>query len=134
MTFIQNLNLNILDILELQGHHLQWNETLNEMINTLILFEMRLVDIAKLQNALPIKKRIEQFQNRFFIQRHEIYQLKNAIKKHELSISRKKEVDEESIDSSDQRYHNRIALRIKAQEIIFYKLKVEYSKFARKFD
>ncbi|MBT8233359.1 MAG: hypothetical protein HKO66_06760 [Saprospiraceae bacterium] len=124
-------SLNTLAILEIQGHHLQWNESLNEMIHNLKLFEKQLSDISRKNNSLVTKKLIGHFQNRFFIQKTEINQLKNAIKKHELSIKRKKEISNDKVTIEDERYHNRMALQFKAQEIIFYKLKFDYADFVK---
>jgi len=114
-----------LTTIEVEGQHQAWSNELNEIVEELAQYEKKLTEIASPSN----KKKIEHFQNQFFIQRNIIAELKNDIKKHDFAIERGGKKPFDPMQSSDLNYHDNIAEKVSTELKIIDELRKEFQTF-----
>jgi len=112
---------------EVEGQHVAWSNELNEINDELKRYEEILAKLVSPTN----KKKIEHFQNQFFIQRNVIAKLKNEIKKHNFAIEREGNKPFDEMKASDMDYHEKIAEKIEMELKIIKELKMEFDAFVK---
>lgn len=111
--------------IEAEGHHVAWNNELNEINEELKQFELILSKISAPTN----KKEIEHFQNQFLIQRSAIAKIKNEIKKHDFAIERGGNEPFDKLKTMDVQYHEMMSEKIDIEIKIIAELKLEFADF-----
>ncbi len=117
-------------ITDLHQDHQDWEKKLAFYEDELKIMTNRLSEVSAKNTDRTIKAKVEQFQNRFIIQKNEIDHLKHSINKEEGALAAN--VKENPVAYTHRKLDDNVELREKIQifDPIFESLKDEFAQFA----
>ena len=117
-------------ITDLHQEHQEWKKKLAFYEDELKIMTNRLSEVSAKNTDTTIKAKVEQFQNRFIIQKNEIDYLKHSINKEEEALTAN--VKENPIAYTHRKLDDNVELRDKIQifDPMFESLKEEFMQFA----
>jgi hypothetical protein len=116
--------------IDFHSEHKKWDSALSFYQDEIKTYENRLQEIADKNTSSDIIKSVEQFQNRFIVQKRNIAKLKNHIQKHEIALAANKGV--QVTTESDVKHHGIMEGKISDQTTAMKNLKDEFYKFMAK--
>jgi hypothetical protein len=116
-------------ITDLHQEHQDWEKKLAFYEDELKVLTNRLSEVSAKNTDTTIKAKVEQFQNRFIIQKNEIDYLKHSINKEEGALTAN--VKENPVAYTHRKLADNVELREKIQifDPIFESLKEEFTQF-----
>jgi len=118
---------------DLHFEHKQWNRELNFWQDELRTFQNRLDELVTRWTDTKVLSELDQYQNRFFIHKTKIEELKEDIQAHELNIAKHLEIGENAIDRIYYKGHLEFRERMETQRDLYYDQKKSFYKFLSKY-
>lgn len=118
---------------DLHFEHLHWNRELSFWEDELKSFNNRLEELVNRWTDKEVLKQLEQFQNRFILQKETIDKLQDSIQNHEMVIAKIYEKGEDSLDRILVQKHFNFRLDMDIQRKIYEDLKKEFFNFLSKY-
>jgi predicted nucleic acid-binding Zn-ribbon protein len=116
-------------ITDLHQEHQDWEKKLAFYEDEIKIMKNRLSEVSAKNTDSAIKIKVEQYQNRFIIQKNEIDQLKHAIGKEESELTAN--LKENPVAYTHRKLDDNIELRGKIEifDPIFESLKADFNQF-----
>ncbi len=114
---------------DLHFEHQQWNNELSFFADEIKTFENRLQEIASRNSATETRAQVEQYQNKFILQRDVIDRLKHDIKLHENALAEYAQEHPVALDRVHFDDHHQLRDRMHDFRNLFDELKKNYFKF-----
>ena len=108
-----------------------WKTRLAFYQDELKIYEHRLQEISSHYTGMEIKKKVEHFQNQFYIQKNELVKLRQLIDREETTLSA--DVMSNPVASDHRLYEDHVNLRdqVEIYDKIYAELKKEYIRFSQ---
>lgn len=116
--------------IDFHSEHKKWDSALSLYQDEIKTYENRLQEIIDKNTSTDIRKTVEQFQNRFIVQKANIAKLKNHIQKHEMALAASK--GQQETTESDVKHHAIMSGKINDQSVAFKSLKDDFYQFMSK--
>ena len=116
-------------IIELDADHQLWNNELNDMKDEISRYEQMLGHKTHAYNY----PEIEQFQNRFRVQKHAIEMIKNKIQKCQLHSDLIGGSCFELVNEQEENYHQDIGQMVDRQIELYQDLNSNFQQFIKKY-
>lgn len=110
-----------------------WLKRLDFYKEEINILKERLEEVTKRNNAPDFLKRVEHFQNQFFIQRNNIDELAHSIKMNEQGLVREVHSNPVAVDHRKVESHQSESDFIEYLEKNFAELRMEYNRFLAKW-
>lgn len=118
---------------DLHFEHLHWYKELAFWEDELKSFNNRLGELVNRWTDKEVLKQLEQFQNKFILQKETIDKLQDSIRNHEMAIAKSYDNDQESLDRILVQKHFNFRLDMEIQRKIYDDLKKDFFNFLSKY-
>lgn len=114
---------------ELHFEHQLWSSEVKFFIDELKIYNKRLAEVAAANTGADVRKQIEQFQNKFIVQKEQLDILNHQINEHENWLARYADEHPVAVDHTQFADHKQMHDKMDVFRKLYAELKKDFNKF-----